>query len=54
MDAAVNKLIAQRAKFLIESERLLADPTLLLARRVQQLTWAIGALAVVQVAVRCF
>jgi hypothetical protein len=48
----INELIAQRAKFLIESEKLLEDPTLILAERVRFLTWAITALTVTQVGLR--
>ena len=48
----INELIAQRAKFLIESEKLLEDPTRLLCERVRYLTWAITALTVTQVGLR--
>jgi len=50
----INELIAQRAKYLMESERLLEDPVLVLAKRVEVLTWVIAATAVAQVGLRLF
>lgn len=48
----LNELLVQRAKFLIESERLLEDPVLVLAKRVEVLTWVIAATAVTQLGLR--
>lgn len=48
----INELLVQRAKFLMESERLLEDPVLVLAKRVEVLTWIVAATAVTQVALR--
>lgn len=52
MREGINELIRQRALFLMESEKLLEDPVLILANRVRVLTWVITAATVTQVGLR--
>lgn len=46
----INELLVQRAKYLIETQQLLNDPVLVLAKRIEALTWVIAATAIAQVA----
>lgn len=48
----VNELVRQRALFLMERDRLLEDPMLILADRVKVLSWVISAAAVAQIGLR--
>lgn len=54
MSDGTDELIEQRAKFLIETQQLIEDPVLILARRVEVLTWVVAAAAVTQVGLRLF
>jgi hypothetical protein len=49
----VNHLIAQRARFLLETEDLLGHLDRL-SRSVERLTWCIGALTVVHIGTQLF
>lgn len=54
MKDGINELIRQRALFLMESEKLLEDPVLVLANRVRVLTWVIVGATLTQVGLRLF
>lgn len=48
----IDELILQRIRYLIKTEHLVEDPVLVLARRVEVLTWVLAATAVTQVTLR--
>lgn len=48
----IDELILQRIRYLIKTEHLVKDPVLVLARRVEVLTWVLAATAVTQVTLR--
>lgn len=48
----IDELILQRIRYLIKTEHLVEDPVLVLARRVEVLTWVVAATAVTQVTLR--
>lgn len=52
MREGIDELIVQRVKYLMKTEQRLEDPVLVLAKRVEVLTWVVAAAAVTQVTLR--